>query len=92
MVQGSEGQTMLTLRRTKMQIQGQSSLLPQALLTLVQVTKLENVKSAKKNFQKISGSVRNESESPDSPFFAAPGYFHLEGTCKEFWVCREVTK
>ena len=48
MVQGSERQAMLTLRRTKMQIQGQSSLLPQALLTLVQVTKLENVKSTKK--------------------------------------------
>ena len=48
MVQGSETQAMLTLRRTKMQIQGQSSLLPQALLTLVQVTKLENVKSTKK--------------------------------------------
>ena len=24
---------------------------------------------------------------PPSP---APGYFHLEGTCREFWVCREV--
>ena len=91
MVQGSEKQTMLKLRRTKMQIQGQSSLLPQALLTLVQVTKLENVKSTKKTFQKISGSVGNQSGSPDS-LFAAPGYFHLEGTCKEFWVCREVTK
>ena len=48
MVQGSERQTMLTLGRTKMQIQGQSSLLPQALLTLVQVTKLENVKKTLK--------------------------------------------
>ena len=48
MVQGSERQAMLTLRRTKMQIQGQSSLLPQALLTLVQVTKLENVKKTLK--------------------------------------------
>ena len=57
MVQGSERQTMLTLRRTKMQIQGQSSLLPQALLTLVQVTKLENVKSTEKIFEGLSGSV-----------------------------------
>ena len=68
MVQGSERQAMLTLRRTKMQIQGQSSLLPQALLTLVQVTKLENVKSTKKTFGDLIGSVRNESESPDSSF------------------------
>ena len=57
MVQGSETQAMLTLRRTKMQIQGQSSLLPQALLTLVQVTKLENVKSTEKIFEGLSGSV-----------------------------------